>query len=140
LVSRYGIVKKQPLSMTSTRLALLLIALGFPFAITHCSSSDSEPSVGSVGGNGGTTTGIDVVLPPGGGGGAEPDPGGLYNPRCGRSWRRRQCRWWQWRQRQRQFYGQRLDRGNGGQRVRRRRPGRRPAVAERRGVPRHRWR
>lgn len=69
--------------MTSTRLALLLIALGFPFAITHCSSSDSEPSVGSVGGNGGTTTGIDVVLPPGGGGGAEPDPGGLYNPLCG---------------------------------------------------------
>ena len=69
--------------MTSTRLALVLIALGFPFAITHCSSSDSADSLGGAGGSGGTTMGIDVVLPPGGAGGTESTPGGLYNPLCG---------------------------------------------------------
>lgn len=69
--------------MTSTRLALVLIALGFPLAITHCSSSDSADREGGAGGSGGTTMGIDVVLPPGGAGGAEPNPGGLYNPLCG---------------------------------------------------------
>lgn len=70
--------------MTSTRLVLAVIALGFPFAITHCSSSDSADSPGGVSGSGGgTTVGIDVVLPPGGAGGTESNPGGLYNPLCG---------------------------------------------------------
>lgn len=70
--------------MTSTRVALVLLAFGFPVAITHCSSSQSaDAGGGSVGSGGGTTMGIDVVIPPGGSGGAEPAPEGLYNPLCG---------------------------------------------------------
>ena len=72
-----------PLGMTSRRLVLALIALGFPIAMTHCSSSESSDRPEGSSGSGGTTMGIDVVLPPGGAGGTEPNPGGLYNPLCG---------------------------------------------------------
>lgn len=52
--------------------------------MTHCSSSESADSgEATVGSGGGTTMGIDVVIPPGGSGGAEPNPSGRYNPLCG---------------------------------------------------------
>lgn len=70
--------------MTAHRLALVVFALSFPAAITHCSSSDAgsaEPGTTTIGG---TTMGIDVVLPsPGGAGGGGSEPDGLYNPLCG---------------------------------------------------------
>lgn len=69
--------------MTSKRLALVLIALGFPGAITHCSSSDAGDRPVGSGGTGGTTMGVDVVEPPGGSGGADEHPDGPYNPLCG---------------------------------------------------------